>query len=174
MERSSRKTVHKKFNDIPGCETDIDDILIWGRTINKHNLCLEQVLNRVQEINMTLSREKCQFRQMEVTYLSVSLTQQGFKPDGDKRKVIRDYVKPTNKQDVQRLLGMVNFIAKFAPRVSDVTTSLRELIKKNIAFHWLDTHNKAFEELKLVLMDSETLRYYDVMKGITLQVRVPL
>ena len=115
------KTVHEKFNDIPGCETDIDDILIWGRTIDEHDLRLEQVLNHVQEINMTLSQEKCQFRQTEVTYLGERLTQEGVKPDGAKLKAIRDYVKPTNKQDVQRLLGMVNFIAKFAPKVSDVT-----------------------------------------------------
>ena len=164
------KTVHKKFNDIPGCETDIDDILIWGRTIDEHDLRLEQVLNRVQEINMTLSQEKCQFRQTEVTYLGERLTQEGVKPDGAKLKAIRDYVKPTNKQDVQRLLGMVNFIAKFAPKVSDVTAPLRELIKKNVAFHWLDTHDRAFEELKRVLTDSETLRYYNVTKGVTLQV----
>ena len=164
------KTVHEKFHDIPGCETDIDDILIWGRTIDEHDLRLEQVLNRVQEINMTLSQEKCQFRQTEVTYLGERLTQEGVKQDGAKLKAIRDYVKPTNKQDVQRLLGMVNFIAKFAPKVSDVTAPLRELIKKNVAFHWLDTHDRAFEELKRVLTDSETLRYYNVTKGVTLQV----
>ncbi|CAB4045152.1 Hypothetical predicted protein [Paramuricea clavata] len=104
------KTVHEKFNDILGCETDIDDILIWGRTIDEHDLRLEQVLNRVQEINMTLSQEKCQFRQTEVTYLGERLTQEGVKPDGAKLKAIRDYVKPTNKQDVQRLLGMVIII----------------------------------------------------------------
>ena len=67
---------------------------------------------------------------------------------------------------------MVNFIAKFVPKVSDVTAPLRELIKKNVAFHWLETHDRAFEELKrvLTLRDSETLRYYDVTKGVTLQV----
>jgi hypothetical protein len=83
---------------------------------------------------MTLSREKCQLRQTEFTYLGEIPTQHGVKPDGDKLKAIRDYVKPTNKQDVPRLLGMVNFIAKFAPKVSDVTAPLRELFKKNIAF----------------------------------------
>ena len=68
---------------------------------------------------------------------------------------------------------MVNFIAKFAPKVSNVTAPpppLRELIKKNVAFHWLETHDRAFEELKRVLTDSETLRYYDVTKGVALQV----
>ena len=37
------KTVNEKFRDIPGCETDIDDILIWGRTIDDHDWNLEHV-----------------------------------------------------------------------------------------------------------------------------------
>lgn len=116
---------------------------------------------------MTLSKEKCQFRQTEITYLGERLTQDCVKPDSDKIKAIKDYVKPTNKQDVQRLLGMVNFIAKFAPEVS---APLRELIKKNITFHWLEIHDEAFEELKRIMTESETLRYYDVIKPVTLQV----
>ena len=54
---------------------------------------------------MTLSQEKCQFRQTEVTYLGQRLTQEGVKPDAAKLKVIRDYVKPTNKQDCSETSG---------------------------------------------------------------------
>ena len=164
------QTVHKHFRDLSGCETDIDDILVWGRTIEEHDRNLEHVINRVNQINMKLSKEKCQFRQTEITYLSECLTQHGVKPDVDKIRAINDYVKPTNKQDVQRLLGMVNFVAKFAPQVSEVTAPLRELIKKNIAFHWLDIHDTAFSDLKRILTQSGTLKYYDVTKSVTLQV----
>ncbi|CAB4045661.1 Hypothetical predicted protein, partial [Paramuricea clavata] len=65
---------------------------------------------------------------------------------------------------------MVNFIAKFAPNISDVTAPLRELTKKNVAFHWLETHEKAFRDLQNSLTDPATLRYYDVAKPVTLQV----
>ena len=164
------KTVHEKFHDLPGCETDIDDILIWGRTLEEHDQNLERVLNRVADINMTLSKDKCQFRQTEITYLGETLTANGVKPDETKVEAIKNYPKPTNKHDVQRLLGMVNFIAKFAPNISDVTAPLRELIKKNVAFHWLETHEKAFRDLQHLLTDPATLRYYDVAKPVTLQV----
>ena len=158
------------FRDIPGCETDIDDILIWGRTINEHDRNSEHVLNRVSQINMKLSTEKYQFRQTEIIYLGERPTQHGVKPDVGKLRAINDYAKPSNKQDVQRLLGMVNFVAKFAPQVSEVAAPLRELIKKNISFHWLDIHDKAFPDLKSILIDSQALRYYDVTKPVTLQV----
>jgi hypothetical protein len=54
--------------------------------------------------------------------------------------------------------------------VSEVTAPLRELIKKNVEFHWLDIHDKAFSDLKKILIDPEALRYYDVAKPVTLQV----
>ena len=65
---------------------------------------------------------------------------------------------------------MVNFVAKFTPKVSEVTAPLRELIKRNVEFHWLDIHDQAFSNLKNILVEPDTLRYYDVTKPVTLQV----
>jgi hypothetical protein len=53
---------------------------------------------------MTLGRDKCQFRQTEITYLGETLTQTGVKPDSNKIKAIRQYTRPTSKHDLQRLL----------------------------------------------------------------------
>ena len=158
------KTVHEKFHDLPGCETDIDDILLWGRTLEEHDQNLERVLNRVTDINMT------QFRQTKITYLGETLTAHGVKPDETKVEAIKNYPKPANKHDVQRLLGVVNFITKFEPNISGVTAPLRELIKKNVAFNWLETHEKAFRDLQHLLTDPATLRYYFVARPVTLQV----
>ena len=36
-------------------------------------------------------------------------------------------------------------------------------------FHWLQHHEKAFNDLKLKLMEPGVLRYYDVTKHVTLQ-----
>ena len=54
--------------------------------------------------------------------------------------------------------------------MSEVTAPLHELIKKNIEFHWLAIHDKAFSDLRKILIDPEALRYYDVAKPVTLQV----
>ena len=47
------RTIHEKFNNIEGCETDMDDILVWGRTIEEHVQRLEQVLDRAKKIGLT-------------------------------------------------------------------------------------------------------------------------
>ena len=96
-----------------------------------------------------------------------TLTTQGARPDDSKIKAILEYTKPESRQDVLRLVGMVNFITKFAPNVS---APLRQLTKKGIEFCWLENHDKAFADLKHKFTHPETLRYYDVKKPVTLQV----
>ena len=164
------RTVSELFADVPGCETDIDDILVWGTTPEEHDRNLKQALDRVKEINMTLNKEKCKFRQTELIYLGEKLTSSGLKADDSKIKAILEYPRPQNKQDILRLLGMVNFIAKFTPHVSDVTAPLREITKKDVEFHWSERHEKAFENLKTQLSSGETLQYYNVKKPVTMQV----
>ena len=97
-------------------------------------------------------------------------TANGVKPDEAKIKAIQEYTRPESKQDVLRLLGMVNFIAKFVPRISNTTAPLRELTRKNVEFHWIDQHEKAFNDLKRLLTEPGTLIYYDITKHVTVQV----
>ena len=52
------RTVKELFADIPGCETDFDDILVWGKTLDDHEHNLKLTLNRVKEINMKLDNDK--------------------------------------------------------------------------------------------------------------------
>lgn len=60
--------MYRLFGDLPGVETNIDDLLIHGHTEEEHQLRLT-VLKRCQEVHLTLSKEKCQFGVPQVTYL---------------------------------------------------------------------------------------------------------
>ena len=113
---------------------------------------------------MTLNKEKCQFCLTQINYLGETLTQEDVKPDNQKIKAILEYHTPKCKADVLSLLGMVNFIAKFAPKVSELTTPLRQLTKNHVAFHWEQVHEKAFNDLKSLLSNPDCLKYYNVKK----------
>ena len=138
---------------------EFNDVSYKVKRPNQHimvdDFCISELVTLA--LGMKLSREKCKFRQTEITYLGERLTLHGVKPDVEKLKAINDYAKPSNKQDVQCLLRMVNFIAKFGMQVCKVTAPLHELIKKNISFDWLDIHDKAFSDLKSILTDSQAL-----------------
>ena len=65
-------------------ETNIDDFLVWGTSQEEHDEQLEAVLKRCEEINLTLNKEKCQFRVPEVTYIGHILNSKGVQPDPEK------------------------------------------------------------------------------------------
>ena len=52
---------------------------------------------------------------------------------------------PTYSQSLRRYLGMITYLAKFIPRLSEIATPLRQLIKQDSVWHWDNQHQKAFE-----------------------------
>ena len=55
-----------------------------------------------------LNKDKLKVRETELVYLGEKLTADGLKPDKGKIQALVNYPRPQNKQDVLRLLGMVN------------------------------------------------------------------
>ncbi len=110
-----QKRMSQSFGDLEGVETDVDDILVWGTTTEEHDQRLKKTLQRCQEINLTLNETKCEFGTTEVVYIGHKLTAQGVKPDESKVDAINKMPQPTCKKDAERLLGMVNYFAKFIP-----------------------------------------------------------
>ena len=56
--------------------------------------------------------------------------------------------KPTDVKALQKLLGMVNYLAKFCPHLSDQCKLLRKLTHKDCEWSWLEQHEEAFLKLK--------------------------
>ena len=78
------KRLHELFHDLDGVETDIDDILVWGRTVQEHDERLEKTLQRARQSNLKLNPDKCKIRCTEVLYIGHVLTGDGLKPDASK------------------------------------------------------------------------------------------
>ena len=98
------------------------------------------------------------------------LSADGLQPDPEKVKAIREMPAPTDKQSIQRLLGMPNYPQKFAPRLSEITTPLHELTKNDNEFQWDEqVHGAALEETKKILSTTPVLKYFDPSATLTLQ-----
>ena len=54
--------------------------------------------------------------------------------------------------------------------MSDITSNLRKLLKKDVLFQWTDSHEKEFQELKSKVSSDAWLQYFDTTKPVTLQV----
>lgn len=121
---------HAMDNMLEGLEgvCYVDDVLIWGSTLQEHNERLTKVLQRVGENGLKLNRAKCQIGVQEIAFLGDKLFAQGTEPDERKIKAILSMPRMTDKKGVLRVMGMINLIEKFIPHMSVRTSALRELL----------------------------------------------
>lgn len=124
-----QKVNSQNFADIPGVVIYFDDILIASDTLEEHDKILQAVIERAKKLNIRFNKEKIQFKQNHVKYLGHIFSQDGISADEDRIKSITDLKNPKNKKDLQKILGMINYLRKFIPNLSEKTVLLRELLK---------------------------------------------
>ena len=85
---------------------------------------------------MLANPKKCIFIAEEIELLGHLVSDQGIKPDPKKTLKVENLPEPKNKKQIQRYMGLVNYIRKFLPDLAKYTTSLMKLTRKNIPFKW--------------------------------------
>ena len=121
-------------------------------------------MQKLKKINLTLNKEKCQFAMPQVTYLGHIINAQRIAPDGERVRAICGMPPPQDKRGVERLLGILNYVAKFIPDLSTVTHSIRELLTKDTQFTFEWEQKEAFRKVTEGLSAAPVLAFYDVHK----------
>ena len=95
------------------CVVYLDDILIFGKSIEEHNDRLMKVLARVKEAGLKLSADKCKFLKTEVNYLGHVINKEGVQTDPEKIACIEKWELPNCKKELQTFLGFCNYYRRF-------------------------------------------------------------
>ena len=161
-----QRVMEELFGGIEGCEVIADDLMVWGRNNEEHDQRLKKVLDRAREVQLKLNQKKCKIRVTEVSYIGHTFTSDGVKPDQRKVQAILMMPEPKMKQDLQRFIGMIQYLAKFMPNLSEKAAPLRSLMKKDVTWQWNEEHRRAYQILKEDCSRQPTLRYYDVSKPV--------
>lgn len=137
---------------------------MWGSTKAEHDERLKSVLEATKKANLKLNKEKCQFGVSELTFVGDILSGDGIRPDPRKVSAIENMPRPQCKKDAQRFNGMINYMGKFIPNLSECMTPLRQLTEKKTEWEWNHEHKKAWRDLKTQLTLGPVLRFYDPAK----------
>ena len=93
----------------------------------------------------------------------------GCKPSNAKIKAITEMLKPACLKDLQTFLGMVQYLSKFSPRITELAEPLHDLTKKHARYVWGPEHSHAFDDIKKEIVQAPILKYYDPKKETVLQ-----
>ncbi|KAI4880495.1 hypothetical protein NFI96_000640, partial [Prochilodus magdalenae] len=115
-----QRRVDETYEGLSGVTAIVDDILVAGKTKQEHDDNLRAMLQRTRERGVRLNPDKCQICVPEVSYFGHTLSSEGIKPDPMKVKAIQEMQPPKNRAELETILGMVNYLARFTSHLSQI------------------------------------------------------
>ena len=153
-----QRKLEECLEGLDNVEVIADDIFIYGEGDTEeeadasHDRAFRALPDHCRKQQLKLNHKKLKFKMCSLGYMGHVLTTQGLFPDPEKVRAIRDMPCPTDKQGVQRLLGVVTYLAKFLPKLSTDCKQLRCLTDKDAEFDQMPQHNKRPMGLDALLM----------------------
>jgi len=131
----------------------IDDVLIWGDTVEDTMGRLEAVLTSLNESGLKTHPGKTTIFASGIEYLGFLLTKDGMKPQQAKVEAIRRIPSPTTQAEIASFLGLITYYRWFIQRYSEKAAPLRALGKAgvNVTKEWTEEHDACFGEIKDLL-----------------------
>ena len=130
----------------PGVIGIHDDMVIFGVDQEDHDANLINLLNICQKEGLVLNSKKLELLREQVTFFAAEYSAQGMHPDPKKVQGITEMTVPTDKQQLQSFLGMVNYMGTFIPNLSHHTEPLWAMLKKDNIFHWEEQQTHPFSK----------------------------
>ena len=127
-----QRKLNECFGHIKNLIVIADDVMIIGRNENhKHqDIAFTTLLHTARKCNIKLNYDKLKFKCTEVNFYGETYTTDGCKPVQDKIQAIVKMPPPCNKKEVQSFIGMINYLTKFSPHLTELSEPVRELVKK--------------------------------------------
>ena len=156
--------VHIIWDKLPNKERYkiiMDDILIFS-TKEQHWEDLANLFEVLICFGLKISPHKCQLFRDKLVYMGLEfLIKDGtahYTAMRDKCDTIRNMKAPKSVKECRTFCGMVNFLSTFCKNLRQLLIPIYELTKKHARFVWTDKHQKAFEEIKQLLVKPPVLQ----------------
>lgn len=146
------------------CLVYLDDLIIFGSTIQQHNRNLIDIFERLRKVNLKLNPEKCNFFKKELIYLGHFISSQGVRPDPEKTECIRAWPIPKNAKEAKRFIAFANYYRKHVENFAKICIPLNRLTRNDTKFIWNKECQQAFDTLKEKFINPPILEYPDFSK----------
>jgi hypothetical protein len=139
----------------------LDDIFVFSDSIEEHEKHLGLVFDKLRKAQLYLEESKLDLYSKKMDCLGHIIDDRGIHADTDKMNRIREWRTPRNKHDVQRFLGLVQYLAHFMPDVTAYTGPLSAIQKNGHPFHWRPIHQMCMDNIKTLACKTPILRPID-------------
>lgn len=142
----------------------LDDIFVYSDSVEEHQRHLRIVFETLRANQLYLKASKCDLYSTKMDCLGHVVDDRGLHADSDKMSRVREWRTPRNYNDVQRFLGLVQYLAHFMPDVSAFTGPLSSMTRNGHAFEWRPLHQRCFDSIKQLACKAPILKPIDPAK----------
>ncbi|KAB0791866.1 hypothetical protein PPYR_03666 [Photinus pyralis] len=164
-----QRELERIFGDLEGVQVYFDDLIIAAEDEVTHDKIFSKVMDKASQYNVKFNYSKIQYKVGKVMYLGLIFNEQGVRPDSKQLEAIAKMPNPVNKKELQRFLGLVNYFHSFIPKLSELTNSLRLLLRTNQDWQWTNRQQTAVDQIKLKLINITTLKHFNPKENIVIQ-----
>lgn len=104
----------------------IDDTIIGGETTEEHDEALKNFRKAAGQFGLEINEEKCQFGTTKISFLGHVIENGTIKPDPQRFEPLLNFPAPSTPKELNRLLGLFAYYAKWIPQCSELTQPLRD------------------------------------------------
>jgi len=144
----------------------VDDVCIFSRSVPEHFSHVKRVITALTQSGLILNPEKCHFGMKSTYLLGFCISEQGRSLDTRKLSNLHDYSPPTNGKQMQRFLGLINYLRDHIPMAAHLTAPLDALrhLETSKKIVWNDTLNRHFRAIIDTLVSNVVLKPVDPSK----------
>ena len=139
----------------------MDDTFIH-LTADKHMDDLLDLLKVLRKYSLKISPHKCQFFKKKIVYMGLEFQVEDDKvcyaPLKDKCEAIQNLDSPKTLKQTRAFCGMVSFLSSFLSDLRRLLIPIYDLQKKSKKFKWTEEAEKAFNDIKKLLINPPVLK----------------
>ena len=166
MPNEFQRVMDSTLGNIPYTNCYLDDILVASKgSFFDHKKIVYKILSALDSYNFAVKWSKRKLFQKEVECFGFKISKSGIAPLIDKTKAIKDISIPKILKELRSFFGSTNQFHKFVPNLASLRSPLRPLLNKKSIFIWNEDHTKAFEKIKLEIVNLTENTHFDVKRS---------
>ena len=142
------------------CLVYIDDVLVWSNSFEEHMRKLNEIFTIFRRTGLKLKTAKCNIVCSKVQFLGHLISSNGLAMDPARVQAISKMPRPTSRDELVSLLGLLSYYRRFIKDLASVDGPLLALTSGPV-FSWSGACEDAFEQLKQTISRDVVLAFPD-------------
>ena len=131
MPATFQKTIDKTLQNITTKFAFLDDILVVTKgNQQEHENELDKILEKLNEENLAINLQKCEFAKEDIVWLGFKVTPNGVTPTKPKCDAILNLEHPKTLKQLRSFMGCIDHLIKFLPNLAKLSEPLRPLLSE--------------------------------------------